>query len=134
MKLSDIQYHSIRDQARRVLSMMSTDEIESGLTAFESGASSWSQCFFARALPELKLDHGKAEEKLMKHFGLHTIIPIRMIYCTFDGASKLMTKAELRGFIDSILDQRRPPEVLEVLRSINYEGAADREVGLQCQS
>lgn len=136
MNIQDIQYHGIREQCSRILKLMTNDEIDNGLTAFEDGASSWASCWFARALPYLYLDEGQAERKLMEHFKLGTAIPIRMMYCTFDGAGVQMTKDALRQFIEAIRDERRPAEVNEILRNIDFSGVEDREIvhtGPTCQ-
>lgn len=133
MNIQDIFYHGIRDQVRRVLGAMTDQEIDRGLSAFETGASSWSHCFFARALPQLALDHGDAERKLVKHLQCGTVIPVRIVYCTFDGSGVTMKKDELRDFIKSI--RQGNDDCLTVLKSINYEGAADKEitVGAACE-
>lgn len=135
MNIQDIQYHGVREQVSRVLKLMTNDEIDAGLTAFEDGASSWSACFFARALPALHLDAGQPEQKLMDHFNFRTVIPIRMVYCTFDGAGAQMTAQALRQFIEAVRDDRRPAEVNEILRQIDFAGVEDRPIKheVQCQ-
>lgn len=130
MNVQDIVYHGVRDQIRRVLGQMSPDELDRGMTAFEDGSSNWTHCFFARAIGGL--DSGQAESKLMKHLKLDTPIPIRIVYCTFDGMGTTMTQKQLASFIESVRDESRPEEVLAVIRSIDYSRAAETPVNVTC--
>lgn len=123
MNIQDIFYHGIRDQIRRVLTTMGPERVEKGLTAFVDGASSWSSCFFARAYPDLELSAFDAEHQLMKTLGLRTTIPIRIVYCTFDGAGIVMTKQQLRDFIQATLTESDTETVNKFLATIDYSAA-----------
>lgn len=126
MNLQDIFYHGVRDQIRRVISQMTDQEIERGLDAFQTGGSNWSHCFFARALPALELDSGKPESKLREHFGLSDTIPIKIIYCTFDGAS-VMARADLAKFIHD-LRFGSVDDTLAQLKAIDFSQAEKKEI------
>lgn len=124
--MRDMIYHANLQQIRRVLNAMGSERIEQGLTAFDNGASNWNQCFFARAFPEFDLSW-TPEGIIMQQLGIPSPVPIRIVYQTFDGVNKgLMTKNVLRTFIEAVLDERRPQEVLNVIRSINYD--AEEEI------
>lgn len=129
MNLQDVFYHGIRDQIRRVLKQMSDEEIDRGLTAFEDGQSSWSQCFFARACPALELDAGRPEQKLQAHFKLPTAVPIRIVYCTFDGLGVTMKREDLAKFIREVrLDDGTTvnPAINELLSRIDYTDVEEK--------
>lgn len=128
MNLQDVFYHGIRDQIRRVLTRMSDLEIERGLTAFEDGSSSWSHCFFARACPDLGLDHGLPEQKLMAHFGLPSPVPIRIVYQTFDGAGVTMKQWDLAKFVREVRLGENSSAIDEVLRGISFDETKVAEV------
>lgn len=126
----DLFYHGMRQQIRRVLDALGPERIDKGLTAFETGASNWSACFFARAFPEINLNHGNAELRVAQALGMgDNRVPMRIVYHTFDGASHFMTKQQLRDFIENIRDESRPSEVLELLKQIGVtEEQTSREV------
>lgn len=126
MNIQDIFYHGIREQIRRVLITMGPERVDDGLTAFDTGHSSWASCFFARAYPEHDLTR-HAESKLMAILRLGTTIPIRMVYCTFDGACVGMTKDDMRRFVEDIRDDMRPDEINKLLRSINFATVEESE-------
>lgn len=134
MNLQDVFYHGIRSQISRVLDAMTDAEIDRGLTAFVDGQKNWSHCFFARACPDLMLDHGHAERKLQQHLGIPTPIPIRIVYCTFDGVGVAMKRDELEAFIKSFrtADGGVSPEVEELLKSIDYSKVETQEIGTVC--
>ena len=118
-------------QIRRVLTALGPERIERGLTAFEDGGSNWSHCFFGRAFEGEANLTLKPEKILMARLGLPTPVPIRIVYQTFDGANAgLMTKAQLRELIEAVLDESRPQEVLDLIRSIKY----NTEKGIECSS
>ena len=122
MNLNDAYYHGIRQQIRRVLNILGDERIDKGLTAFENGDSTWSQCFFARALaPERIYDEDDVCRilGLMHPAGYPNRVPVRIVYRTFDGCSSLMTHEQLQKFIEDVRDESRP-EVISLLRSINY--------------
>lgn len=103
-EIKDIFYHGVRQQVRRVLMAMGPERIEMGLTAFETGESSWSDCFFARAFPELDLNEGNPERTISDALGMHgNYIPMRIVYVIFDGAGAMMTKTQLKEFIVDIV-------------------------------
>lgn len=132
MNVQDIYYHGVRDQIRRVISKMTEDQLDRGMTAFENGASNWSHCFFARALRgEVNLDNyrdGGPEQKIMRVLGIDTPVPIRIVYCTFDGLGRTMTRKQLAQFIEDVRDESRPQEVLDLIKGIDYSGAAERPI------
>jgi hypothetical protein len=134
MNVNDIFYHGIRSQIRRVLTLLGDERIDNGLTAFEDGASNWSQCFFARAVAPERL---YSEDDVCRILGLTTVdgrpnrVPVRIIYRTFDGLSPMMTKKQLADLIVEIRDESRPDEVLELLKSINYTGVEDTPVVME---
>lgn len=145
MNLQDVFYHGIRSQIRRVLSAMTDEEIDRGLTAFVDGQKNWSHCFFARACPALDLDQRSTtiglgetilgpEEKLQRHFNIPTPVPIRIVYCTFDGHGVAMTREQMRDFIKEVRtsDDGVSQEVLDLLKSVDYAGVEDREVSVAC--
>lgn len=136
--MPDIQqayYHGIRQQIRRVVQALGPNRTDDGLTAFVDGASSWSSCFFARALPELNLDHSKnPSEAIRVELGLETMIPVRITWNTFDGCGVTMSKDDMRKFIEDIIDETRPQEVLDILRSLTVDLEADIPAGSQCRS
>lgn len=121
MNLQDVFYHGIRDQVRRVVSLMTDAEIERGLNAFENGRSNWSQCFFAQAFPALDLDHGEPEQKLMLHFGFKTAIPIRIVYQTFDGCGVAMTKQQLADFIRAVRIGETTKEQDDIIKALKFD-------------
>lgn len=124
MNIHDAVYHGIRHQIRRVLERMTEDQIDAGLTAFEDGASCWSSCFFARAFPQLHLDTVRNPTKTIADFlAIGTNVPVRIVWTLFDGVGKdvfgSMTKEQLRAFIYAARDERRPQEVMDLLKSLN---------------
>lgn len=56
----------------------------------------------------------------MKALGLRTTIPIRIVYCTFDGCGVTMTKQQLRDFIKSIETESDAETVNKFLSTIDY--------------
>lgn len=136
MNLQDVFYHGIRSQIRRVLSAMTDDEIDRGLTAFVDGQKNWSHCFFARACPALQLDHGMPEQKLQQHLGIPTPIPIRIVYCTFDNHGVAMTRDEMLKFIRDCrtADDGVSQDVLDLLKSVNYADVESKEIGVSCDA
>lgn len=138
MDVRDAFYHGIRHQVRRVLTALGPERIEKGLTAFDDGASNWSQCFFARAFAgELSMHisaYGLVPSKpyistpewnIMNKLGLPSHVPVRIVWNLFDQfdtwrntSTQLMDRATFRKFIEDVLDESRP-EVVELLRSLN---------------
>lgn len=139
----DLFYHGVRQQVRRVLEAMGPERVEQGLTAFETGHSSWSQCFFARAYPELQL-HSKhpdrfgntgPEWKIAAALDMGTNrVPMRIVYSLFDGfgGQHTMTKDDLRKYIRGFLDEIRDPEVDKAINALidstNLTTAHEQEV------
>lgn len=135
MNVKDAFYHGLRDQVRRVLSVMSDEEIEAGLTAFDTGASNWSSCFFARALPDLCLTMSfNPTVDIQRRLGLESPVPVRIVWNLFDGCDFMgqMTKEKLREFVHNIRENRRPEEVLALLRSLDTNNI-EAEVTTSCQ-
>lgn len=126
MDVRDAFYHGIREQVRRVLGLLGEERTDKGLTAFEDGASNWSHCFFARALAPERLHD---EYDVARILGLTTenvdrplnLVPVRIVYRTFDGCSTMITKKELEQFIVSVRDESRPDEVMKLLKSIDFK-------------
>jgi len=137
MNLQDVFYHGVRQQLRRVLVAMGPERVDMGLTAFEDGASNWSNCFFARAYPDLELDNyhrdSKPEWMLANELGFKTLLPIRMVYCTFDGAGATMTKDQLRKFVEDVRDDLRPDAVNELLRTLDFSKVESDEALSSCR-
>ncbi len=80
-------YHGIRQNIRRVLVALGPERIEKGLTAFEDGASNWSDCFFARAF-EGEADLSRTPSKFGKlPFARHHAMPTLYI-CDLLGDEK----------------------------------------------
>lgn len=135
MELSNLYYHGIREQIRRVLTLLGEERVDKGLTAFEDGGSNWGSCFFARALAPERLSSefdvcrilGLVKPVISKSHGLN-VVPVRILYHTFDGCSKLMTKKELCDFIVYVRDESRPDEVMQLLRSLDYTGVEETPV------
>lgn len=130
----DLFYHGMRQQIKRVLDAMGEERIDNGLTAFEDGGSNWSACFFARAFPELNLNSFNPEAQIARALGMgDNKVPMRIVYHTFDGASHYMTKDQLKQFIVDVRDEKRPSEVMQLLRSINVnESQLDKPVEFSC--
>lgn len=132
--VQDLLYHGIRENIRRVLTALGEEQVDKGLTAFEDGASNWSNCFFARALADdTSLASYDPEGKIASILGLQkpdgspNLVPIRTVWRTFDGASQLITAEELKKFITEVRDESRP-EVLALLRSIDYASVETQAV------
>ena len=134
MDVNTLFYHGIRQQIRRVLDLLGPERIDAGMTAFEDGASNWSQCWFARALAPERL---RDENDVCRILGLYSAngrpntVPVRIIYRTFDGLSPLITKEELAKLILDIRDESRPSEVMDLLRSIDYTDAEKTPVRME---
>lgn len=130
MDLSTALYHGIYHQTRRVLTAMTDDQLDCGLEAFESGASNWSDCFFAMAFKgEVNLNNvaNGPEYWLANRLGLGTNrIPIRIVYSLFDGVgNQFMSKSDLHRLMNDIRDDRRPEDVIAILRGIDFDVATN---------
>lgn len=135
MDVRDAFYHGIIHQLRRVLGAMTEDEIDAGIDAFETGSSDWNNCFFARALanrPEFRAHRNEVGVAkalgLAQANGMPNLVPVRMVYFTFDSHSTFLTRKALKQFITDIRDERRPAEVMQILKSINYTDAESKEI------
>jgi hypothetical protein len=131
--VKDLFYHGTRQQIRRVLEAMGPDRISQGVTAFETGASNWSACFFARAYPEVNLNIGDPELKIAQLLDMGTNkVPMRIVYRTFDSMSTVMTRKGLLDIIHGFLDEKRDPEVQEAINELmantKYEGVEDKPI------
>ena len=132
MNVQDLFYHGVIEQIRRVCTALGPERLEKGLSAFEDGASNWSQCFFARALAGERLHD---EHDVCRILGFYQArvgpkgerytnpIPVRIIYRTFDSAGTTLTKVQLYKILSDIMDESRPSEVMDFLRTVNYAGA-----------
>ena len=127
MELNNLFYIGIRQQIRRVLNLLGPERTDMGLTAFEDGKSNWHECFFARALAkDAAFTSDRSEVGVARALGLVTntgapnLVPVRIVYATFDGNSKLITRNELNEFIVAVRDGQRPEEVMNVLKSVDY--------------
>jgi len=130
----DLFYHGVREQIKRVLSAIGPDRMDNALTAFETGDNSWSNCFFARAFPEVNLNQvpGGAEVWLMKKLGFKGITPIRIVWHTFDSLNHYMTPEQMREFVAAVRDDMRPAEVKALLQSLDLESMSQRPVEVTC--
>lgn len=128
MDFNDAYYHGVLHQVKRVLTAMTDEQIDTGLTAFEDGSSDWGNCFFARAFNQgYRQGHHEPEAWLAKQMGFGTNkIPVRIVYSLFDGVGRQMfTKSMLYELISNIRDGRRPEEVLAIIKGIDYSKAED---------
>jgi hypothetical protein len=133
MEVGNLFHIGIRQQIRRVLNALGPERTDMGLTAFEDGQSNWHECFFARALAKDETFINQRNEigvakalNLVYDDGRPNLIPVRIVYATFDGNSKLITRQELNDFITAVRDGQRPEEVMDVLRSVDYTDARNR--------
>lgn len=107
-------------QVRRVLSAMTDEQIERGLTAFIDGRSgSWASCFFARALGKNLMQVG-LEPLVLVAKTLHIDEDaVQLVINMFDERNTWMTKQDLRRFIEQARDERQDSrEVEKLLASI----------------
>lgn len=159
--LSQVFYHGIREQVKRVVGLLGEERTEKGLRAFTKGASTWSHCFFAQALaPEYQL---QSENDVARILGLVNgdgrlnLVPVRIVYHTFDRMSSMISKLELADMMRELLDEYRAesaapveveipntsetvkeaekhlagaPKILDVIKKINYAGVEKTPVNL----
>lgn len=129
----DLFYHGVRHQMRRVLQALGPDRLDHALTAFEDGQSNWSQCFFARAFPEVNLNKvGDPEKWLAKELGFNGITPIRIVWHTFDSLNHYMTREQMIQFVQAVRDDMRPAEVMEFLRTLDLDTMSKTPVEVKC--
>lgn len=132
--IRDAYFHGVRQQLRRVIQALGPDRTDDGLTAFIDGASSWSSCFFARALPGLELDlSSDPSEDIRRELKLETKVPVCITWNTFDGCGVTMSKDQMQQFIQDVLDETRPQEVMELLAGLNLDLEAAVPAGSKCQ-
>lgn len=143
--ISQVFYEGIRGQVKRVVGILGAERTEAGMTAFDDGSSNWSQCFFARALQPERL---YSEYDVARLLGLRTpdgrlnLVPVRIVYRTFDGMSSMITKKQLLELIRALQDEYNAPKkasttmieankwlstqsgksFLDMLKKINYTG------------
>lgn len=119
MLYSDAVQLGVEMQVKRVLEAMGEGRILDGITAFETGMSSWSACFFARAYPELNLDNVRSPENAVADaLGMPgNRVPMRIVYTLFDGVGcgRTMSKQDLLAFIRGFLDDKRSPDVQKAI-------------------
>lgn len=124
-------YHGIIHQIRRVVTALGPDRTDKGIDAFETGQSNWSHCFFARALADdMKLDKvTNPELEVAKFLGLtstssptgYNLVPVRLVYQTFDSHSTFITRDQLKKFITDIRDESRDADVMNLIKGIRYD-------------
>lgn len=112
------------------LGAMSDQQIECGLTAFVDGRSTWTSCFFARALGGL--DHVSDPYKYVAH-ALHVPVHyVELVVQVFDSYSPWLTKENLRRLVEEVRSQRTDRKVIdELLASLptnTYDRAPRMEV------
>lgn len=103
--LSQIFYSGLREQVRRVIGLLGEERTEAGLTAFVDGQSSWAHCFFARAVMPERLHDERDVARILglrREDGSLNLVPVRIVYRTFDGASSMMSKQDLHDLIREI--------------------------------
>lgn len=108
MDLSEVFYHGIREQVKRVVGLLGEERTEAGLTAFVDGASSWSHCFFARALAPERLSNELDVARILglqREDGTYNLVPVRLVYRTFDSASTMITRDQLRTMLRDMIDE-----------------------------
>jgi hypothetical protein len=132
-EMKDLIFHGVRQQISRVLTAMGEKRVLDGISAFETGASNWSACFFARAYPEVDLRAGEPEGQIAALLGMgKNKVPMRIVYRTFDGMNITMKKSELLDFCRGFLDEQRDPEqqaaIDAVISGIDYKGAEDAPI------
>lgn len=105
--LSQVFYAGIREQVKRVVGLLGEERTERGLNAFVKGSSTWSHCFFAQALaPEHRLN---SENDVARILGLVSpngrlnLVPVRIVYHTFDKMSSMISKEQLADMMRDLL-------------------------------
>lgn len=140
MDIQDVFKEARYHHVRKVLQALGPDRVAKAMTAFENGASSWSECFFARALKDevdltnyitLPLDIQKRrisnpEYQIMQALGIETVVPIRLVWHAFD--SHGMTRKQLQAMIDEILDDQPSKETLDFINSIDFDQYETKEL------
>jgi hypothetical protein len=154
--ISQIFYSGIREQVKRVVGLLGEERTEKGLKAFTNGSSTWSHCFFAQALaPEHELHSENDVARilgLVNADGRLNLVPVRIVYHTFDRMSSMISKQQLAQLIRDLLDEYRRenaiPELpdtsstikmvskrltesstlMDVLKKIDYTGVAKKKL------
>lgn len=130
MNVNDAFYHGIIHQIRRVVDALGPERTDKGIDAFETGESNWSHCFFARALADdMKLDRCiNPELEVAKFLNLtstgpsgYNLVPVRLVYQTFDSHSTFLTRDALKKFISDIRDESRDADVMNLIKGIRYD-------------
>lgn len=126
MDISEVFYHGIREQVKRVVGLLGEERTEAGMSAFVDGASSWSHCFFARALMPERLGNEYDVARLLglqRDNGTLNLVPVRLVYQTFDGLSSMISKDDLRTMLRELLeesyDDLRVPETSTTVKDAN---------------
>jgi hypothetical protein len=125
----------IEVQVRRVLKAMGEERILNGITAFETGASNWASCFFARAYPEERFYGSKqAEFRIAGLLGMGTNrVPMRIVYTLFDGIGELKTLGKndllklIRGFLDEQRDPAMQNAIDNLLKAVDFVKATNED-------
>lgn len=152
----DVFYEGIRQQVKRVVNLLGPERTEKGLEAFENGSSTWSHCFFAQALAPQRLH---SELDVCEALGLtsettksgYNIVPVRIVYYTFDQVSSMITKNQLRDMMRDMIEEddavktldkstasldkakewlAKKASQLNILKKIDYTGVAEKPISL----
>lgn len=137
----DIQtafYHGIRHNIRRVLTALGPARVDKAMTAFDDGASNWNECFFARAFKgelDLSADLSTDKEfqwekqfpkadapeiKIMAALDIPSVVPIRLVWHTFDSHSKLITREQLQKFVADVQNEAYAASADEFLKQFDF--------------
>lgn len=154
--LSQIFYEGIREQVKRVVGLLGEERTEKGLNAFVNGASTWSHCFFAQALAPQVVLHDERDVAraldLRREDGSLNLVPVRIVYHTFDRASSMITKEQLSTMMKDLLAEYRGDKqeielpatsdtvktaaqqlakgksLLDVIKKIDYTGVSSKKL------
>ena len=116
MDLKTVMYHGRIQLLRTMVDALGQNRLAKGLTAFDDGESTWSECFFARAFEgEMNLRSRTAENQIKSKLGMKSIVPIRFTWQAFDSArSTGIDRKELQRLLREIM-------VTKDLESLNLE-------------
>lgn len=122
--LSQVFYAGIREQVKRVVGLLGEERTEKGLNAFVKGSSTWSHCFFAQALAPQHTLHNENDVArilgLVNADGRLNLVPVRIVYHTFDKMSSMITKQQLADMMRELLAEykRETTELPETTQTI----------------
>lgn len=129
--VADLFYHGALHQIRRVITALGEERTDKGITAFEDGASNWSDCFFARALADdatfqrERNEHGVARTLgFVRADGGLNLVPVRLVYFAFDNRESkttgVLTHEQIKKFIVDVRDESRDADAMRLLRSLDF--------------